>query len=398
MNQIKNATIVKGAPVEIDTEILPTVSGSYIRSLVIQNDIEASSIPKEGRYLEMHEATVQTNHFLLMLELAFNKHKNVTISPDDLWLLICQGVAEHIKLYEEEFKSLITNFNGKQTIEVQRNDFVLGGDNPWEEVFPEFTRQISQKMEGDLYATMALQFSTSTIRETTAFEIAFMDAMSNYFDYEFISLCGIPEIHIKGTVEDYKKILASLYTLKGYQLDWWVDQLCPIIETIIETLQGKDHTSFWTSIYKHDNKSGGPYVTGWITKFFPYIGRNILEKDTPLNTGNIKAITNKDIEDFLGVNNTESIEYEILKKIKEDSEEKRTLGFVKAIIKNPVFDSNSNIDLKLDEFPKGVSNVPFKWKYFDQELDMHFMSGFMGIKEDISTHTLSTDIHWGITK
>lgn len=382
MNKIENTTIVKGASVQVDTEVLPTVSGNHIRSLVIQNDIEASSIQKEGRYLEMHEATVQTNHFLLMLELAFNKHKNITISPDDLWLLICQGVAEHIKLYEDDFKSLITDYNGKQTIQVQRNDFILGGDNPWEEVFPEFTKQISQKMEGDLYVTLALQFSTSTIRETTAFEIAFMDAMSNYFDYEYISLCGIPEIHIKGTVEDYNKILTSLDKLREYQLDWWVDKLYPIIETIIETLQGKDHTSFWTSIYKHENESGGPYVTGWITNFFPYLSKRTVEQhgviqyDDSIKEGQILKIIKKENFDFIG----------------------KGSKLIKVLVQNPVFDVSSKFQLKLDDFSNGVSTVPFKWKYLNQELDMQFMSGFMGIKEDTPTHTLSTDIHWVITK
>ncbi len=264
---------------------------------------------------------------------------------------------------------------------MRRNDFVLGGDNPWEEVFPEFTKQISQKMEKDLYATMALQFSTSTIRETTAFEIAFMDAMSNYFDYEFISLCGIPEIHIKGTVGDYTKILTSLETLRGYRLDWWIDQLYPIIETIIETLQGENHTSFWTSIYKQESESGGPYITGWITNFFPYLSKRMVEQDgviqydDTLKEGQILKIIKKENFDFIG----------------------KGSKIIKVIVQNPVFDPNSKFQLKLDDFSNGLSTVPFKWTYLDQELDMHFMSGFIGIKEDTSTHTLSTDIHWAIT-
>lgn len=378
--------IVKGASVQINEEAFPSISGDIIRSSTTQHTIESSSIKKNDIYVEIPDAIMKTNHFMLMLQMAFSEHKAISITPDDLWLLICQGISEHIKLYEEDFTQLITNFEGKQTIQVRRDDFIVGEENPWEELFPEFTKQMSVRMQGDLHSTMVLEFSTSTIKETTAFEIAFMDTMSNYFDYEFMSMCGIPEIELKGTIADYTKILDSLKKLRKYNLDAWVDCLCPIIENIIETLQGHNHTAFWRSIYKENNESGGPYVTGWMTNFFPYIAKGIIEVNGVINYK----------EDGISKDS-------ILKIIKKEdlnfqSEEYQKVIAIKVLIKNPLLDNEHKAPLKLDDFPNGLSIVPFKWKYREQEFDMNFTSGFIGIKEDTATHTLSTDINWMITK
>ena len=64
--------------------------------------------------------------------------------------------------------------------------------------------------------------------------------------------------------------------------------------------------------------------------------------------------------------------------------------------KNPILQKNTAVELKLDNFPKGISKVPFLWKYGELEIDMQFISGLIGIKED--DNVLKTKINWVVAK
>ncbi|WP_299552191.1 DUF4419 domain-containing protein [Seonamhaeicola sp.] len=379
MNKTENKTTVKAAHVNLNTEALDTVDGNDLLDTVLPTTIEGTSLDKASKYVELNEQIIQTNHFLLMLQIAFNQHKPIAISPDDLWLLICQGFSEHIKLYSEDFKDIF-GVDERQTIQVRRDDFVIGDDNPWEDVFPEFSKKIAQSINEDLYSNIILNFSTSTKKEINAFEIAFMDSMSSYFDYEFITICGIPEIEIRGTIEDYHKIINALEGLKKYNLDWWINAITPKINKIIETLKGEANFEFWNSIYKENDECGGPIITGWIADFFPYLKTRCLERNGVMDydehpNSKLQVLKTTDIEDA-----------------SFDDYEKHNIHTV--LIKNPRLTDYNDYPLKLDNFPSGLSTVPFKWQYFDKALEMNFVSGFIGIKESELNNTLNTDINW----
>jgi len=381
MNKIKGkGLIIKAADVEINTEALNSVNGNFILESILTNEIEGSSVDKNSKYVELNEEIISTNHFLLMLQLAFNQHKPVAISADDIWLLICQGFSEHIKLNSGDFK-VILEVDEKQTIQVRRDDFVIGKENSWEQIFPEFTKKITQTINEDLYSNIVLEFSTSTKKEINAFEIAFMDSMSNYFDYEFVSLCGIPEIEIRGTVADYTKMLDALEVLRKYNLEWWIDKISDNINKIIQTLEGENNIDFWNSIYKENNESGGPFITGWIADFFPYLKTSITEQNGTIDYSKQSISKNQ-----------------ILKTIRVDDLNFDNYKIHKVQIKNPRITDSNYSKLKLDDFPSGLSIVPFKWKYIDKELEMNFVSGFIGIKESEINNTLKTDINWIVNR
>lgn len=381
MGEIENNSLkVLAANVEINREKNEVVKGSELLKLMFSNQIEGSSVKNDRDYVEISESIIQTNHFLLMLQLAFNGHKPIVITPDDIWLLICHGVSEHIKLHSDDFKGVFS-INEKQTILVRRNDFVIGEDNPWEEVFPEFTKEIQKSVTEDLYSDFVLNFSTSSAKEINAFEIAFMDSMSNYFDYEFISLCGIPEIELKGTVEDYFKILDALEGLRKYNLSWWVDQIIPCIDNFVKAFQGKVDNTFWNSIYKENNISGGPFITGWIAKFFPYVRAEIYERHGVIDY-DVQSVSKS----------------QIVKTIKvDDLEFGDELKIHNVLIKNPRLIADEEYSLTLDHFPLGISSVSFKWIFIGKELKMNFASGFIGITESESNQ-LKTDINWVVIK
>lgn len=381
MNKGRDANlIINNADIEINTDALNTVDGNFLLKSILTNKIEGTSIDNSSKYIELNKEIINTNHFLLMLQFAFNLHKPISISPDDIWLLICQGFSEHIKLNSDDFKEIL-GVKEKQTIQVRRDDFVIGEDNAWEQILPEFTNKITQTINNKLHSNIILEFSTSTKKEINAFEIAFMDSMSNYFDYEFASLCGIPEIEIKGTVADYTKMLNALEILKSYNLEWWIDKVSLNIKKIIQTLEGENKLDFWNSIYKENNESGGPYITGWIADFFPYLKTNITEQNGTIDYS--KQPISKD---------------NILKTIQIEDLNFEDYKIHKVLIKNPKLINPNGFKLKLDDFPSGLSKVPFKWNYIDKELEMNFVSGFIGIKENKKNNTLKTDINWIVNR
>ncbi len=52
---------------------------------------------------------------------------------------------------------------------------------------------------------------------------------------------------------------------------WWTDKLLPIMERIARNAAGADDPELWQRIYKVEGGSGGPFIGGWIRRFFPYV-------------------------------------------------------------------------------------------------------------------------------
>jgi len=83
--------------------------------------------------------------------------------------------------------------------------------------------------------------------------------------------CGIPFIELAGTVEDWLSIRERAEKLREFDLEWWIDELIPILDQLVETARGNQDVSFWKSICNLYGGSGirSP-ITGWIQAFFPY--------------------------------------------------------------------------------------------------------------------------------
>jgi hypothetical protein len=286
---------------------------------------------------------------------AYSEHRPLVISPDMIWLLICQGFSTHVNSIPEQLRYQFVTHEGKKEliIEVSPFDFKKGkADNPYHLVFPQFTKQIKQHTIGDVYNLITAPFSTTGEVEKAAFEITLMDAMKAYFKYEMRIICGIPRITLEGTVEDWQSVLSRTKKLGKYQLDWWIDSLIPILEEFVKTRQGNVNLSFWNNIYiyhvpeKWDMPCPPPpkpYVNGWIINFFPIL------------PGGFKNIY---LEEY----------------------------------------KNEEHGLEIDEFPTGISRTEFFWNDLvrNEKYDMEFLAGFIGISQDKATKALRPEIGWAV--
>ena len=134
-----------------------------------------------------------------------------------IWLMIIQGVANHINAHAEELRPRIVSHQGKIGIEVRRDDFVKGSpENPWSEVFNEFSVQIRDHV-GPKIDLFLPAFSTTGPVERAAAEIVLLDAMQSYFEYQVFTVCGIPTITLEGTHEDWKALAERV---QGFRAVW----------------------------------------------------------------------------------------------------------------------------------------------------------------------------------
>jgi len=322
--------------------------GEAIHRLVGGAPPEAAASSSETligtRKSERKGDTVSINPFISAVHIAFDHHYPFALSPDDFWLCIAQGFAAHVNENAEKLRSRFVKHEGKEHIEVVRDFFVKGSaDNDWPGAFGEFSDQLAQHI-GKTRDLIVADFSTTGLIEKAASEIVLMDAMSAYFTYGMRTACGIPEITLLGTVEDWRRVKARAAVLAEYDLGWWIDALLPVLDKVIESAEGKADPKFWESFYHEGGGSGGPYVTGWINVLFPYLTRG---KNRALDKWS------RGIGDMCGGPNP-------------------------------------------SDFSLGLSKVPFTWLYYDAKFEMEFLGGFVGVSQNEESLIVRPAIGWAV--
>jgi TonB-dependent SusC/RagA subfamily outer membrane receptor len=224
-----------------------------------------------------------TNSFYKGMINAFASHRAVVLSPDVIWLLISQGFAAHVNLHSEELRDKIVYHQGKKTLEVESPKHLLyaADEVDWESIFNEFEKQIRSNTKNQIADIITADFSTTGITEKIASQITLMESVKKYFEYKVMTLgCGIPDITLMGTPDDWRKVREKAQSLKGYGLDWWIDQLDPILKQFVDASQGVVDNEFWMEMVgsAQFRLTGCGMPTGdtelkfdgWFTTFYPY--------------------------------------------------------------------------------------------------------------------------------
>ncbi|MGC9524372.1 MAG: DUF4419 domain-containing protein [Limnospira sp.] len=288
---------------------------------------------------------------------AYSQHYPLLLSPDMFWLLFTQGLAHHIHLNSEEMRHFFADQKtGKRLIQVRRDDFVKGSpENPWEEVFSEFSEQIKTLIGEDNHRHIVAEFSTTGNIERAAGEIVLMDALQSYFDYSLMTMCGIPEITLEGEVADWESLRERVAaTGEVYGLQWWTRHLLPVLDRIVKTAKGLDESLLWRNLYKIEDGSGGPFISGWIVQWFPYLRNH---------------------DDSIYKNQSFEVEGTPIAGLK---------------------DITLSGSLTHSQFPSGLSVAPFEWLYYSRQYDMEFIAGFTSYTQDQNTLALRPKIGWAV--
>ena len=244
-----------------------------------KRDIEQNGIDFKYNIIatsENHDSLVnfQYSSFFYGMYQAYADHRPFVLSPDMIWLLISQGFSRHINANSGKLRPHFVNFSGEQTLIVESNTSPITNPDNWEEIISQFIKQISEYTGEELTQILSSDFSTTTPVERIASEITIMEAMKPYFEYIVIRIvCGIPEITLQGTTEDWQKVLDKTKQLAKYDLEWWTSELEPLLKEFVNASQGKIDKKFWQNMFKYHSQKqyGAPnIIDGWIVKFFPY--------------------------------------------------------------------------------------------------------------------------------
>ena len=190
--------------------------------------------------------------------------------------MIIQGFANHVNNNAKELRSKFVDFDGKKELTVRRGNITpqTATIDDWNDIFSEFTTQISNFTGKKITETLQPCFTTTTPISKAVGDLSIMCAMKKYFSYEvMMCICHFPYIILEGTLEDWEKIIEKLEKIRKFNLDDWVDELKPIISKIIDTKKGNIDKEFWNNMI-HIMPKKGPYnpgfVDGWFVKFFLY--------------------------------------------------------------------------------------------------------------------------------
>jgi len=285
---------------------------------------------------------VGVNGFVAAVHLAYARHYPLIIRPDMIWLVICQGLAEHINAHSDSLRPMIVDHSDKIKLTFIRPDFTKGNiHNPWDNVFPELCDSVQNYLKTDFTSQFNHSFSTTGPIEKAAFELTMLDCMKTYFDYEGFIACGIPEITLEGKPEDWQWIRDHAEFLRTYGLDVWVDAMNPVLDEFVNASKGKVNLLFWQSFYAWV-QSCGAHMTGWICALFPY---------------SIDGYYNE-----------------------------RVLSYPPAYR-----------EFSPDYLPSGLSKIPVSIIPFaNDSFKMEFSAGFMGIRQDPKTLAVRPEISWAV--
>jgi len=332
-------------PVEVGRDLLPTEKPKASIEKLLGSPIEACDT--------YHADVVEQPGFHSLIaaaHLAYQHHFPLVLSPDVIWLTIAQGLANHINNNAEQLRPQFVSHRDKVTIQVRRDDFVKGSpENPWAEVWPAFSDQIKNIIGPETHALIVSDFSTTGPTDRAASEVVLMDCVQSYFSYRFMTMCGIPQVTLQGSVEDWEKIHSRVGQLGQYDLKWWTDDVRKITGEFVAAAKGRPNPTFWQAIYKQKHGSGGPFTQGWLVRLLPY-----------LKQGNYKFAT----------------------------------------LKNPmlgqVLVSDKRWGLTHDQLPSPASQVPFVWQYLKKESDHQFVAGVLTIEQDKDNRAIRPRIGWAV--
>ncbi|CAG8784066.1 22019_t:CDS:1, partial [Racocetra persica] len=219
-----------------------------------------------------------TNGFAAAIFNAYNYHKHLCLSPDDIWNTIVQGVSHHINYNLEKFRHRFVKHEGKKEIDVYVGDVVsektLKGD--WREAVNRLVKKTDEHVEKiELKELLECNFSTTTSTSLTASRIVLLDTVKAYFQYKVSTICGIPKVTLEGTLDDWNKLQEKVSQLRklNLELDFWLDRLEPVIWKLVETYRGEVDEDFWGRIININTvfgSGGGTFISGWMLAFFPY--------------------------------------------------------------------------------------------------------------------------------
>lgn len=265
--------------VKINNKLLPETQAKIALEGKLEQAVLTMHNPKENIVAMNHNAFLSTIH------TAYDQHRPLSISPDDIWLLITQGICIHVNKNYDKLKTQLLKSTMQREIVIKDSNLISFQSKDWRQLIAGLSDSVQQYTTTAYHELMIDSFSTSTPKNTTALEITLLESVEKTFSYIGETGCGIPHIHLLGTKEDWLKIKVKLKSLDLVGMEYWAKELYPIIDEFIHVYNGNVNTRFWQKLYKDVTLYNEYYISGWVVKLFPYIKEEQQVKPMRLSKG-----------------------------------------------------------------------------------------------------------------
>ena len=223
------------------------------------------------------------NAFFSMVCLAYAQHRPIVLSPDIMWIIICNGFSQYVNRDPEKFRQYLVNYDDKETLVIR-----TGLETTTAQKVQKFADLIAKETKGDIAELMTCNFSTTGMMEKMVSQITLMDAVKEYFDYlELLQGCGIPSVTLEGTPDDWRLLREKTRKLGEFGVKKWTDKLDPILAEFVLASEGKPNLKFWWNMAIKGRpvdfhlKAGGGCLPaygptpfdGWFLEFIPFDNR-----------------------------------------------------------------------------------------------------------------------------
>ncbi|KIJ32296.1 hypothetical protein M422DRAFT_213960 [Sphaerobolus stellatus SS14] len=234
-------------------------------------DLLQSSMPKEHDRIQ--NFVPRSNGFVDTILEAYNQHHNLIIRPDDIWVAILSQLSLYVNANSEELRKVFVQHKGKMKLELvyvgERRTFdfsIMARD---------FSKLLKKNINDPSFGDFVLpNFSTTGPNDTVICSMIMMSILKQYFEFSVVLSCGIPEITLLGTKEDYLNILQRIDQLSqmemGAEPRAFAALLRPIITKFISAFDEAPQIDkeFWGRICHHIRVfSGSDQLSGWVTAF-----------------------------------------------------------------------------------------------------------------------------------
>ena len=222
------------------------------------------------------------NGFLRAVIEAYNQHYGLTLSPTHVWLAVCQVLSPLVQQYFAR---------NKMETDEHKTGIVIETDDPSDyayciQLLSEALKKQITLDDAEVLALIDRDFNDTSPVLATSRQIANLSYLQYRFHYEVEWYCGIPEVVLEGTLEDWTALPVVLKMLQKFlnpserlECDWF-DRMHTILVRFADTFaysHGLDQDpvkegnikTWWTSIMDY-NTAGCPSddsFHGWLADF-----------------------------------------------------------------------------------------------------------------------------------
>eukprot|EP01022_Parablepharisma_sp_SALTPOND_P024438 TRINITY_DN5409_c0_g1_i2.p1 TRINITY_DN5409_c0_g1~~TRINITY_DN5409_c0_g1_i2.p1 ORF type:complete len:392 (+),score=32.63 TRINITY_DN5409_c0_g1_i2:159-1334(+) len=211
---------------------------------------------------------------------AFYQNADVVLTPDDVWLAICQAFSNHVNHNAEKLRHHFVDHDGKKELVIFLPEHPKI-KNTWEKLIEKFQATLKVCVKGSAAKSLECDFTTTKEIEKAVSGIITMCTFKKYYKYKVLLAkaakrekdkrkYGIRNVIFQGTLGDWNRINDKLEALKKFEAGSWILPLQNIIDKFIETFNGTVDKRFWNNVVGTEGEGPNKELTGWAVAFFPY--------------------------------------------------------------------------------------------------------------------------------